>query len=128
MALIVSNLTCEYRINPLGIDVVQPRLSWQLESDQRGARQTAYRILAAASESDLSQGNALWDSGKISSDQSIHVTYSGPGLVSGQRVYWKVWVWDEAGREAESTPAWWEMGLLERTDWLGQWIGAFFSG
>ena len=52
----------------------------------------------------------------------------GSGLVSGQRLYWKVWVWDEAGREAESTPAWWEMGLLERTDWQGQWIGASFSG
>ncbi|HEX9839066.1 MAG TPA: hypothetical protein VGA72_06960, partial [Anaerolineales bacterium] len=96
MALFVSNLTCEYRINPLGIDVVQPRLSWQLESSQRGARQTAYRILVAASESALSEGSALWDSGKLSSDQSIHVTYSGPGLVSGQRVYWKVLVWDEA--------------------------------
>ncbi len=54
MSLIVSNLTCEYRINPLGIDVLQPRLSWQLESDQRGTHQTAYRILAAASETALS--------------------------------------------------------------------------
>src|SRR6266508_3554814 len=120
MALIVSNLTCEYRVNPLGIDVVQPRLSWQLESSQRGARQTAYRILAAASESAHSGGSVLWDSGKVSSDRSIHVPYGGPALVSGQRVYWKVWVWDEEGREAESTPAWWEMGLLERTDLLGQ--------
>ncbi|HMD80023.1 MAG TPA: family 78 glycoside hydrolase catalytic domain, partial [Anaerolineales bacterium] len=128
MSLMVSNLTCEYRSNPLGIDVPQPRLSWQLESDQRGTRQTAYRILVAPSETDLSAGSALWDSGKASSAQSIHVTYGGPGLVSGQRVYWKVWVWDEAGQEAESTFAWWEMGLLEHTDWQGQWIGAPFSG
>ena len=128
MSLNVSNLTCEYRTNPLGIDVLQPRLSWQLESDQRGTRQTAYRILVAASETALSGGSVLWDSGKVPSDQSIHVTYGGPGLVSGQRVYWKVLVWDEAGREAESTPALWEMGLLERTDWQGQWIGASFSG
>jgi alpha-L-rhamnosidase len=128
MSLIVSNLTCEYRINPLGIDVFKPRLSWQLKSDQRGTLQSAYRILAAESESALTGSSLLWDSGKVISDQSIHVTYQGPGLVSGQRVYWKVLVWDEAGREAESTPAWWEMGLLERTDWLGQWIGASFSG
>ena len=128
MSLIVSNLSCEYRINALGIDVLQPRLSWQLESNQRGTRQTAYRILVAASETDLSVGSALWDSGKVPSDQSIHITYSGPGLVSGQRVYWKVWVWDEAGQEAESTSAWWEMGLLERIDWQAQWIGAPFSG
>jgi alpha-L-rhamnosidase len=128
MALFVSNLTCEYRINPLGIDVLQPRLSWQLESDQRGTRQAAYRILAGTSENTLSEGNALWDTGKVASDQSIHVAYRGPGLVSGQRVYWKVWVWDEAGQESESPSAWWEMGLLESTDWLGEWIGAFFSG
>jgi len=128
MSLIISNLTCEYRINPLGIDVLQPRLSWQLESDQRGTRQAAYRILVAVSEAALSGSSVLWDSGKVPSDQSIHVAYSGPELESGQRVYWKVQVWDEAGREAESTPAWWEMGLLERTDWQGQWIGAPFSG
>ena len=128
MALIVSNLTCEYRTNPLGIDVLQPRLSWQLESNQRGARQTAYRILAAASEISLSEGSVLWDSGKVALDQSVHVVYGGPELGSGQRVYWKVLVWDEAGREAESTHAWWEMGLLRRTDWQAQWIGAFFLG
>jgi alpha-L-rhamnosidase len=128
MSLIVSNLTCEYRNNPLGIDVLQPRLSWHLESDQRGTRQTAYRILAAASETDLFSGNLSWDSGRVESDQSIHVEYRGLGLVSGQRVYWKVRVWDEAGREADSPSAWWEMGLLESTDWPGKWIGAFFSG
>ncbi len=120
MSLIILNLTCEYRINPLGIDVLQPRLSWQLESDQRGTRQAAYRILVAASETALSGGSILWDSGKVPSDQSIHVVYQGPELVSGQRVYWKVWVWDEAGQEAESNSAWWEMGLLKRTDWQGQ--------
>jgi len=128
MSLIVSNLTCEYRTNPLGIDVLQPRLSWQLESDQRGTRQTAYRILVATSEDALSSDSLLWDSGKVTSDQSIHVPYGGPGLVSGQRAYWKVSIWDDAGQEAESIPSWWEIGLLERTDWQGQWIGAPFSG
>ena len=71
--LIVSNLTCEYRTNPLGIDVLRPRLSWQLESNQRGTRQTAYRIRTAGSMSTLSGNEALWDSGKVSSSQSIHV-------------------------------------------------------
>ena len=87
----VSNLTCEYRLNPLGIDVLQPRLSWQIQSDRRGARQTAYRIMVTASESDLHNGsNLLWDSGKIVSDQSIHVPYGGAPLASRQRVHWKV--------------------------------------
>ena len=125
----ISHLTCEYRTNPLGIDVLQPRLSWQLQSSERGARQIAYQILVASSEADLESGlNLAWDSGKIESDQSIHVPYSGPTLASGQRVHWKVRVWDEAGREVESPAAWWEMGLLDRVDWRAEWIGAPFLG
>jgi alpha-L-rhamnosidase len=125
----ISHLTCEYQTNPLGIDVLQPRLSWQMQSDQRGARQTAYQILVAPAEASLEAGTGLfWDSGRIESDHSIHVPYRGPVLTSGQRVYWKVRVWDEVGRKVESPTVWWEMGLLERTDWVAQWIGAPFFG
>src|ERR1035441_4077496 len=46
----VANLDCEHQENPLGVDVPQPRLSWVLQSSQRGDRQTAYQILAASSE------------------------------------------------------------------------------
>ncbi|HTP10825.1 MAG TPA: glycoside hydrolase family 78 protein [Anaerolineae bacterium] len=120
---------CEYRANPIGIDVTQPRLSWQLRSDERGARQTAYQILVAPTGTDLESNlNLVWDSGKIESDQSIHVPYAGPPLASGQRVYWKVRVWDETGRAAEGPFAFWEMGLLDRADWQAAWIGAPFSG
>ena len=35
----VVDLRCEYRTNPLGIDVVAPRFSWQLESERAGAAQ-----------------------------------------------------------------------------------------
>jgi alpha-L-rhamnosidase len=100
-----------------------------MQSNERGARQIAYQILVAPSEIDLKRGlNLMWDSGKIESDQSIHVPYTGPTLVSSQRVFWKVRVWDEAGHEVESPSAWWEMGLLDRADWQAEWIGAPFSG
>jgi alpha-L-rhamnosidase len=126
---IISHLTCEYRTNPLGIDVLQPRLSWQMQSERRGAHQTAYQILAAPSIKKLVEGNDLiWDSGRIESDQSIHIPYRGSALNSGQRVFWKVRVWDEIIEQVESPTFWWEMGLLERIDWKGQWIGAPFWG
>jgi len=129
MPTTISNLTCEYQTNPLGIDVRQPRLSWQIQSDRRGARQTAYQILAASIPENLENGaDLLWDSGRIESDQSIHVPYKGPSLASGQRVYWKVHVWDEVGQEAKNPLAWWEMGLLKQSDWKAQWIGASFYG
>ena len=123
------HLTCEYRTNPLGLDVLRPRLSWQMRSDRRGAHQTGYQILAAPTEASLNSGAGLiWDSQKVDSDQSIHVPYGGPPLTSGQRVYWKVRVWDEARGVIESSPAWWEMGLLDQADWKAQWIGAPFWG
>lgn len=125
----ISDLTCEYRSHPLGIDVLQPRLSWKLESDQRGACQTAYQVLVAATEAGLyDESNIVWNSGKIETDQSIHVPYDGPYLTSRQRVYWKVRVWDEIGTKIESSSSWWEMGLLKRTDWQALWIGAPFWG
>src|SRR4051812_25016977 len=74
----IINLTCEYRTNPLGIDVTQPRFAWQMETDRQGARQTAYRVLAASTADGLSKGAAdLWDSGKIDSDQSVQIPYEG---------------------------------------------------
>ncbi|MBZ0300261.1 MAG: glycoside hydrolase family 78 protein [Anaerolineae bacterium] len=125
----LMNLTCEYRTNPLGIDILSPRLGWQLHSDRPGARQTAYRILAASEPDQLSAGRAdLWDSGKIESDQSIQVPYAGKKLISRQRVYWQVTAWDETGSAATSEPAWFEMGLLLRRDWKAKWIGAALVG
>jgi alpha-L-rhamnosidase len=124
----VVHLTTEYRTTPLGIDVARPRLGWQLRSERRGARQTAYRISAAASSAALAESKLLWDSGRIESDQSVHVPYDGPTLTSGQRVTWKVNVWDERGVQTDSEATWWEMGLLDRADWQGQWIGAGFYG
>jgi alpha-L-rhamnosidase len=127
--LAVENLICEYRENPLGIDVVAPRLGWQLRSDQPGARQTAYRILAAGDPDLLVEGRAdLWDSGPVQSDQSVQVVYGGPQPASRRRVYWQVTVWDETGASAASAPAWFEMGLLKRRDWKAQWIGAVLRG
>ena len=105
-----TSLRCEYRVNPLGIDVLAPRLSWVLESNRRGARQTAYQITVAGSEKDPSDASALlWSSGKVLSDQSVHVVYEAQPLRSGQRAWWRVRVWDEDGQaSAYSPPSWWE--------------------
>src|SRR5687768_11676057 len=115
----ITNLLCEYLPHPLGIDVVNPRLSWQLQSDRRGARQTAYQVLVAGTESGLNGEEAdLWDSGKVISDQSVHVVYEGQALRSAQRAWWKVRVWDENDQvSAYSSPTWWEMGLLDQSEW-----------
>ena len=120
-----TSLRCEYQSLPLGIDVERPRLSWCLSGDHRGARQSAYQILAAETAEDVLAGRGvLWDSGKVLSDQSTHIVYEGDALRSGQRIWWCVRVWDERGEESMSSPHWWEMGLLSRTDWIARWISA----
>lgn len=121
----VGELRCEFLTNPKGIDTTSPRLSWQLQSSQRCEGQTAYQILVASRVANLKPGQAdMWDSGKVASDQSHLVQYAGKPLVSRQQCYWKVRVWDQAGRaSAWSAPASWSLGLLHPTDWRGHWIG-----
>jgi alpha-L-rhamnosidase len=116
-SLRVQDLRCEYQLNPLGIDSKEPRLSWKLASNQRGATQSAYQI-------QVSDGlGGLWDSGKVLSDQSLHIPYHGPALRSRQRCTWRVRVWDEHDLLSTwSEPGWWEMGLLQPTDWQAHWI------
>src|ERR1035438_6732339 len=79
----IGELRCEQRQNPQGVDATQPRLSWMLQSGERGVKQSAYQILVATSEAKLTPDKAaLWDSGKISSDESILVPYAGKPLAS----------------------------------------------
>lgn len=120
----VKELRCEYRINPLGMDVVKPRLSWIMESNQRGQKQRAYQILVAGSREKLdSDKGDLWDSSKVKSDRTIHLVYEGRPLKSRMRCWWKVRVWDMDGKaSAWSEPATWSMGLLEPSNWKAQWI------
>ena len=120
----VGTLRCEFRENPEGIDVLEPRLSWIQASSERGARQTGWQVMVASSVAALAAEKAdLWDSGKIDSDQSIHVLYAGKPLASRQACFWKVRIWDQEGRAtAWSEVARWSVGLLDG-DWQGKWIG-----
>ncbi|HSZ56624.1 MAG TPA: family 78 glycoside hydrolase catalytic domain [Tepidisphaeraceae bacterium] len=120
-----ANLRCEHLVDPVGVDLKNPRLSWIVESGERNQRQSAYQILVASSEADLQQdrGN-LWDSGKIQSNQTIDIVYAGKPLTVDQRCFWKVRVWDRDGKPSDwSQPARWTVGL-SNDDWSKSlWIG-----
>ncbi|MDW4910584.1 alpha-L-rhamnosidase [Streptomyces sp. ADMS] len=120
----VTAPTVEYVQHPLGLDAQRPRLSWPLASDKPGVSQSAYRIRVASTESGLSHPD-VWDSGKITSGESVLVPYTGPQLKPRTRYFWSVRVWDAGdGASGWSTPAWWETGLMDATQWSAQWVCA----
>jgi alpha-L-rhamnosidase len=120
----ILNLTTDYKTNPLGIVTPIPRLSWEMVSPERNTMQVAYHIKSALGIHDLNaNANLLWDSKKVTSDQSNLVEYAGPALTTGELVFWQVKVWDNKGNESEwSLPASWEMGLLSTADWKAAWL------
>ncbi|MBN1817119.1 MAG: family 78 glycoside hydrolase catalytic domain [Sedimentisphaerales bacterium] len=119
-------LRCEYKVNPLGLDMPDPRLSWVVQSQERAQIQTAYHILVAGSREllDKDQGD-LWDTGKVMSDETAQIAYTGLPLRSNRECYWKVRVWDRRGEpSAWSAPAKWTTGLMDSgKEWTAQWIG-----
>jgi alpha-L-rhamnosidase len=120
----ILDLRCEYGVDPLGIESTAPRLSWRLASPERGAAQSARRILVASSPEILGRDEGdLWDSGKVDSPATTQIAYGGRELASRDRCFWKVKVWDERGQAAAwSAPANWMMGLLQPSDWQAKWV------
>ena len=122
-ALSVKNLRCEYKVDPLGMDVTKPRLSWELVSEDHGLMQTSYEVRVAGSLADLAKGRTIWSSGKVASEASNQVEYAGPALESGKIYFWQVQVADNHGHVSDwSKTARWEMGLLPAADWKAKWI------
>jgi alpha-L-rhamnosidase len=120
----VKNLLCENKVNPLGIGIVHPQLTWQISSDQRNVVQTAYEIKVSENIPDFkSEKELVWNTGKIYSDQSVHIPYNGKALQSATKYFWQVRVWDNKGNtSAWSLPAFWQMGLLNTHEWKAKWI------
>ncbi len=119
----VENLRIENLQNPIGVDILQPQFSWQLQSEERNVLQTAYEIQAGDFAAALVKGEGSWKSGKVNSNQSVHITYNGPALIAGKKYYWQVRVWDNKGRVSKwSDLASWQMGLLQASNWKAQWI------
>lgn len=121
----VRGCRTEYLENPLGIDVLAPRLFWRLESDKMKVRQTAYQIIVASAKETLEQAEGdIWDSGRVSGSESAHIVYEGLPLQAESVYYWKVRVWDQDNQPSEwSEAAFWSMGILSRAAWKASWIG-----
>ena len=116
----ISDLMVEYEKTPLGIDVENPRFSWQMSSNERGQSQSGYQIVVTDEE-----GEEIWNTGKVATDISLNIKYSGKPLEPVTRYKWKVSVWNQDNKEF-SSESWFETGLMDTsiTAWENaKWIG-----
>ena len=112
-----NRLRCEQMKNPMGIDVVRPRLSWICES---GVRQSAYEIEVKSAD------EMIYHSGKVVSDAMSMILEKE--LESKQRLSWRVRLWDENDNEGEwSEEATFEMGILQQEQFVAKWINPLSS-
>lgn len=121
----VDRLRTEGMVNPLGVDMLQPRFSWIIDAgDLLDVMQQSYQILVASTPDKLEKNEGdIWDSGVQRSDASVLLPYRGKTLKSNGAYYWKVKVWTNKGVSDWSETASWSMGLLTDRDWNSRWIG-----
>lgn len=106
------NLKAAHLRDPLGIDIPQPLLTWNVLD---GVKQTAYQIVAT------SNGTEIWNTGRVSGS-TMQAVYEGPA-VSRQRIGWRVRVWDENDNPGDwSEPACFEYAFLDKREWKAKWI------
>ncbi|EHN10146.1 Alfa-L-rhamnosidase [Patulibacter medicamentivorans] len=123
-ALHAERLRCERLEDPLAVGARAPRLSWIVRGPGRDQYQTGYRITVAADPDDLLAERSLaWDSGLVAGDETLAVTYGGPAPAAGERLHWRVQLWDRDGRPGRpSAIGSWGAGLPARA-WRASWIG-----
>lgn len=116
--LLVNGVT-----QPLAVQRDAVRFSWRSADSCRGARQTAYQLLLSTNLERLGRGTGdWWDSGRVDSDQSASVVYAGKGLSPATRFWWKVRVWDQAGKASPySAPAFFDTGL-NQNEWTAHYL------
>ncbi|RYY18188.1 MAG: hypothetical protein EOO04_24490 [Chitinophagaceae bacterium] len=121
----IANLLCNNSRHPSNIDNNPPRFSWQFNTSRKGFMQSAFRLIVSDTYPSIKDGRAnTWNSGKITSDQSINVAYRGRNLLAGNTYYWSVTAWDNLGKIHKSYIDSFTTALFDKKDWSNaQWIG-----
>jgi alpha-L-rhamnosidase len=124
-AVKISDLSVEYRINPLGVDTPEPRFSWKIRASERAVYQSAYQIIVGETPGEVKRGSGkLWDTGKLHGDLTVNLAYAGDALQSNTKYFWRVRVWLDDENSVWSEPAFFHTGILETSEWKAQWITA----
>jgi alpha-L-rhamnosidase len=98
-----SGLMCELLRAPDRAVITdhQPEFGWIMNDTERGAKQTAFHILVSSSLKNIENNvGDMWDSGKMTSSQSINVEYQGKGLSTLSEYWWKVKTWSNSKNQS----------------------------
>jgi alpha-L-rhamnosidase len=120
----IKSLKVEYTETPLGIDIKIPRFSWQMNTAglERDYSQSACQIVVSDPK-----GKEMWDSKKITNNNSLNIQYAGNPLQPTTRYIWTITVWDQNGK-MEHGSSWFETGLMNPDPKLAAWNGATWIG
>ncbi|SHE40332.1 alpha-L-rhamnosidase [Mariniphaga anaerophila] len=117
------NLRVEYLTEPLGVDVPQPRFSWQLQTGRRDVSQAAFQVIVGENLSEIEKGTGrIWDTGKVISSEMLNLEYKGIPLQSNTKYFWRVRVWMDENTSVWSEPSSFHTGILDKNEWQAQWI------
>jgi alpha-L-rhamnosidase len=116
------DLNCEHLSRPIGVDLASPRLSWKLNDERQGAKQTAFRLYVGKDSISLVDRHAdTWDTKKINSSNTL-LRYAGTTLAPLTKYFWLVETWDKDGKPAASAISSFETGMMSMANWQGTWI------
>ncbi|MFD0835658.1 alpha-L-rhamnosidase [Mariniflexile aquimaris] len=123
--LVFESLRCNSKINPMAIEDEQPLFSWIVKAQGFNKSQSAYHIIVASSLEKLNENDAdVWNSGKVSSNNSVYIKYQGKKLNPTSTYYWSVKIWDELNKPSNWSDAQtFQMGLMDEANWGdSKWI------
>ena len=119
----ITQLEVDKLINPVGLDTKNPDFSWIIKSEDFNVNQTHYQLFVATDKV-FSNKSLVWDSGKVTSSESLYVKYQGKPLEYATKYYWTVKVWtNQSSRPKQSKISSWTTGLMDNNHWNSDWIG-----
>ena len=124
--VVISDLRCEYAVEPIAIDCDTIRMTWVYEGvdDAMSAfQQHCVEVRVATDEESLSDpAKCVVTSGRIKNNKSM-VRLATDELLSESRYCWQVRAYDIWGREILCSPvAWFATAKLDDIKWSGKWI------
>ncbi len=120
-----SALTVDDLAAPVGLGLTDVYFGWHVDDSQRGAVQSAYRIVVSRpvlGGSTRGPAPVVWDSGEVMSTAQAFVPYGGRALTPDTTYWWTVQTWNGLGVGGPmARVGTFDTGLRDG-DWHADWI------